>query len=179
MSMGAIIEHVRDHLRSALSLAVDQCGVQIGGNPPQRPASFYVAIDEVCVESDAKEHLREIFEIEIVVWRRLGTLPSDRRGDAHLRDDPYLATLQTLDDLEQSVILAIHANYTDITAATNTALGTGAPSGGDIFQMALFYQGRKRSELFPKRSDQANAQWLGRRLRFRGMTRVQAIDVAR
>lgn len=178
MSMGAILQEVRDHLRTALSLGADQCGIQIGGTPPEAAGNFYVAVDELGVESTAQQHLQENYQVEISLWRRLGQTPSDRSGEALLRDDPYLSGAQSLDDLERSVIKNLHANYTDITTAANTAIGAGANPNGDVFQLALYYAGRKRTETWQAAGKKKNPPtWLVRRLKFVGMNRVQALDV--
>ena len=177
MSMGAILQQVRDHLRSAMSLGVDQCDVRPGGMPTAAAGEFYVAVDELGVQSTAQSHLREQYEIEVSIWRRTGQYPDDRLSDVVLRDDVYLAGIQTLDDLERSVIKNLHANYTDITAAANTAIDAGAPGKGDIFQLALYYTGRSRSEVLDHNPKENPAPWLGRRLKFTGMIRVQATDV--
>jgi hypothetical protein len=179
MSMGAVLRQVRDHLRGAMPLAADQCGVQPAALPPESAGELYVAVDEVGVQSAARAHLSETYEIEVAVWRRAGQYPADRRGDAQLRDDPHLAGILTLDDAERAVIRHLHGNYLDVTAAASAAIGAGTSGNGDVFQLALYYQGRGRTEEHPPRGRHQVAAWLGRRLRFAGMTRVQARDLMR
>lgn len=178
MSMGAILKQVRDHLRDAMPLAADQCDIRPDGEPPQSAGELFVAVDELGVTSTARSYIEEQFEVEVAVWRRAGQYPADRIGDAQLSDDPYTAGLFTLDDLEREAIRRLHGNFTDVTAAVNTALGTGSGNAGDSFRLALYYEGRGRTEVLPpSRGAQQPAQWLGRRLRFVGMNRIQALDV--
>jgi len=175
--MGVVLKQVRDHLRTSMSLDVDQCDIRADGSPPGSAAEFYVAIDEFGVKSTARDHLSEVYEIEIAVWRRSGQYPADRRGDLTLPDDPYLAGILTLDDLERAVIKQIHANYTDITAAANTAIGAPSEGNGDVFQLALYYAGRGATEVLQHEENKDDSAWFGRRLKFAGMNRVQAVDV--
>ena len=177
MSMGAVLKQVRDHLRDALSLGVDQCGIQPDGVPPDSADEFYLAVNEMGVTSTAREHLLEEYEIEVSVWRRAGGYPADRRGDVQLSDDPYLAGILTLDDLERAVIRNLHGNYDDITVAANTAIGAGVGDGGDVFQLALYYAGRRGTEILQTGKEKHDPTWFGRRLKFVGMTRVQSISM--
>ena len=177
MSMGAILKQVRDHLRAAMSLDADQCDVRPGGVPTQSAGELFVAVDELGVVSTARSCLEEQFEVEVAVWRRAGQYAADRLGDAQLPDDPYTAGLSTLDDMERQVIGHLHGNFTDVPAAVNTALGTGTGTAGDAFRLALYYEGRGRTEMLPSPGKGQPAQWLGRRLRFVGMNRIQARDV--
>ena len=178
MSMGVILSQVRGHLRDALSLSADQCDVQPGGSPTEAAGEWYLAIDERGVESDARSHLSEEFEIEISIWRRLGQFPADRLGETQLHESEYLSAMHTLDTLERQVILKLHGNFESVTSAANTELGAGLPGGGDVFQLALYYEGRGRTETLPRSGSRQQPTWIGRRLRFRGMTRVQALSIA-
>ena len=175
MSMGVVLKQVRDHLRNSMSLGVDQCGIAPGGSPPETAAEFYIAIDESQVRSTARDHLNEVYEIEIAVWRRPGQFPADQQGDLTLADDPYLAGILTLDDLERAVIRNIHANYADVTAAANTAIGAPSEQAGDVFQLAMYYAGRAGTEVI-KHETGRDAAWFGRRLKFAGMNRVQSLS---
>jgi len=178
MSMGVILKIVRDSLQTALSLDKDACGVQSGGRPPNSAGELYLAVDELGVQSTARAHLREVYELEIALWRRGGQYADDRHGDVLLADDPYLAGVRTLDALERDVIRHVHGNYSDITAAANAEIGAGGGEAGDIFQLALYYVGRGRTETIPRPAADRTIDWIGRRLKFLGMTRVQALDIA-
>jgi len=176
MSMGALLQQVRTHLRNVVPLDADQCDIELLGQPRPSAGETYVGIRELRVRSLSREHLSEEYEIEVSIWRRLGAFPSDRQGDLALRDDPYLASVLTLDDLERAVIRNLHANYTDIMAAANETLET-----GDRFQLALYYTGRGPSEVVKSSSHHrqngtrtSGIAWIGRRLIFTGMNRVQS-----
>lgn len=178
MSMAAVLDEVCDHLRSALSLSAAECDIRPGGWPPRAAGEFYVAIDDLGVASAAREHLEEEYRIEVAIWRRAGQVPDDRLGDLARRGDPYVAALRTLDVLERAVLRALHANYAQIMAGANAALGAGETGGGDVFQLALYYTGRSRPETHPSRpSGERPLEWITRRLEFAGMNRVQPLDV--
>lgn len=174
MSMAAVLATVRDRLRTEIPLAVEQCGIQPGGTPPSTAGEMYVAVDELGVVSDGKCVLRETYSVEVCLWRRIGQFPGDRLGDVHLKEDPYVATARTLDVVERDVLRLIHANYLHIVAAANEAAAAGTPAGGDVFQLALYYEGRSRTESFRPAKGAWRDAWLGRRLKFSGLTRVQA-----
>ena len=178
MSMGIILSQVRTHLRETLTLSSDQCDIQPGGAPPEAAGEWYLAIDELGVANDARSHLAEEFSLEVAIWRRLGQFPADRRGELLLPESAYLEAMHTLDALERRVILNLHGNFGDVTAAANTALGAGTEGGGDRFQLALYYEGRQRAETLPRASSRRQPEWMGRRLQFRGMKRVQALAIA-
>jgi len=178
MSTGIILQQVRNHLRSAMSLDVDQCGIQPGGRPPHSAGELYVAVDDGGTTSDARNHLHEQYRIEVAVWRRAGQHPADRLGDVQLPQDPYLEQLLTLDQLERQVIQHLHGDFANVTAAANAEAATGTPGGGDVFQLALYYVGRDKTESIDAvPSATASTEWLGRRLSFSGMDRIQATDV--
>jgi len=46
-----------------------------------------------------------------------------------------------------------------------------------VFQLSLFYEGRRATEILRTSVDPDAPVWFGRRLRFAGMNRVQAVDV--
>jgi hypothetical protein len=178
MSMGIILNQVRSHLREALTLSSDQCDIQPSGIPPEAAGEWYLAIDELGVASEARDHLAEEFAIEVSIWRRLGQFPADRRGEALLPESAYLAAMHTLDGLERRVILSLHGNFGELVSGANAAVGAGQPGGGDVFQLALYYEGRGRAETLPRTTGRQQPQWIGRRLKFRGMNRVQSLSIA-
>lgn len=171
MIVGAILTRVRDHLRQALDLPDDQVDIRYAGLPPATAASPYVAIRELGVKSDGRSFLREEHQLEISLWRRATDLPDDVSADALYGDDAVLPDVATIDQLERLAIAALHGNDIAISQALNQSLGLGSGSAGDRFQLPLFYTGRKGTEL--------SRPWLGRRLHFTGLTRVQPIDVMR
>jgi hypothetical protein len=175
MSMGAVLKVVRDHLRNRLSLASGQCDVRPDGRPIDAAGDLYVCISEGGVQSESRLHLSERYEIEVSIWRRATAAPTDRQGDLLLPDDQYLANMTTLDDLERAVIAQVHGNDADIRQAANAVLISGGASG-DGFSVTLFYAGRGPSETFADHA-RANVGWIGRRLRFGGMLRVQPLSV--
>ena len=116
MSMGIVLSQIRNRLRDALSLSADQCDVQPGGRPPEAAGEWYLAVDELGVDSTARSHLAEEFAVEVAIWRRLGQFPTDRRGELLLHESAYLAAMHTLDNLERQVILSLHGNFADLVS---------------------------------------------------------------
>lgn len=179
MSMGMILLTVRDHLRDALSLPAAACEIQPGATPTPAAGEILVAIDEYRVESRSAAHLAEHYEIEVGIWRRVGQFPADRRGELLLPEAAYTHALQSLDVLERKVVTALHGNYEAVTQQMNTFYGLGAGEQGDIVQGAPLYRGRGRAEHWPPITQaHPKPNWLGRRLRFAGLRRVQGLDVA-
>jgi len=173
MSMGVVLKIVRDHIRNRLSLTGGQCDVRPDGRPIDVAGDLYVCISEGGVQSESRLHLSERHEIEVSIWRRATAVPTDRQGDLLLPDDQYVANLQTLDDLERAIIAHIHGNDADIRQAANALLTSGG-ANSDGFSVTLFYAGRGPSETFTDRP-RSSAEWIGRRLRFGGMLRIQPL----
>jgi len=168
MSTAAILKHLRDRLRGALSLAADQCAIAPTREPPSAAGPVFVGIADCGAAAEGEGHLAETVEIEITVWRRSGAWPRDRLGDALLPIDPYAAGLPTIEQIERAVIRAVHADRANLVAAINADLGPGDPP----LLQPLYYQGRGVSEVVYLREETNEDAWIARRLKFRGMLRV-------
>jgi hypothetical protein len=186
MSMGMGLHGVRDWLRTQFGWKENQCGVQYQCLPPATADQFYVAIDDAGVEvgPDETDALTEILNIEIGVWRRPGGKPADRLGMLKLPQDIYLAGIYTNTDLERMVLCptgaaknkgGLHKNYGFLTFV-NTLFGLPDDDLGAAFMDPLNFRGFSRFEsiAIPGQSTDPDV-FYGRRLRFRGLKRIQKV----
>ncbi len=167
------LQGVRDYLRTANTWTNKQCGIQEDGIPPPTTGGFYVALDEGGVndKSGISYYLGEYFDLNIYVWNRIGRVPADYQGEMLLRDDLYLAGIQTLEDLERNIIKDLHKNWA-VPAAINAQFGLPDGTKGDKFLKPLEYNGRSSSDTLTLPGQQ-QAAFKGRALRFRGLQRNQ------
>lgn len=172
MSMAMALEGTRDYLRNANSWDHTLCGIQFEARPPNRAGQFYVALDDggVSTGPDNTDALTEIYTIEVAVWRRPGHLPRDREGELQKVDDIYLSNIQTLHSLEREIIARLHNNYSLMTAV-NAQFSLPTGSMADKFLQPWVYRGRSKVEGMT--DDNGNRTFIGRRLQFRGMKRIQ------
>lgn len=178
MSMGMVLEGVRDWLRDRNEWSITECGVTDDGYPPARAGNFYIAVDEdgVDVGPERTNALTEIYKIEVTVWRRPGHLPKDFLGNIVLPEDRYLPEIKTLHDLERRVIYHLHgwrASTNTLRNFLNTKFNLPDVGRGDAFITELMSTGRGRKE---KHQVDDGMPFIGRRLRFRGLMRVQKIS---
>ena len=144
-----------------------------GSIPPGRAGQKYVALDDDGVDTgpDNTHALTEIFGLEIGVWRRPGHLPKDREWNMVIPEDVYLPEIDNLHKLERAVIFYLHQRW-DLVAYLNQKYGMPNSGSGDSFTGQLVYRGRSKIEAAI--GDEKN-RYIGRRLRFRGLRRVQKI----
>ena len=177
MSMAMALEGTRDFLRTENGWKLGDCDIQQGGNPTNTSRGRYIALDDAGVETvGADQHyLKETYIIEISIWTNTGTLPADMSGMAQLKADKYTTGRDTLDKLERAIVSQLHQRQ-EPRNQVNSQFGLPG-TDGCVFLMPWIYQGRSKNELQGQvQSGAANvAQWLGRRLRFRGFDRTQNI----
>lgn len=176
MSIGQLLTTVRTHLRTQLSLGVNQCGVQMSGMPPPAAGEKYVAIDDGGTEqrSGDEPYLTERYKLVISILRRAGVYPADRQGDLLVRET---TSVQSLEELERGVIKYIHGSQS-LRVTYNTALGAPDASLGEIAIMPLFYRGRGRTYIYtsPMEAGDGLHAWFRRDLNFSGMDRKQKLE---
>jgi len=169
------LEGTRDYLQSENSWTDHQCNLQQNAVPPPVAPQFYIALDDGGIENDSVEHfLRETYTMVVGVWFRVGAYPEDARGFMQLKTDLYRATIDTLNSLERKVLQNTHHIWALVTAV-NTQFSLPSAGDGDYFQSTWVYQGRSGNEITALPDQQGNA-YLGRRMRFRGMRRIQLVD---
>lgn len=182
MSMALLLEGVRDYLRSQNELpngdqwGRQQVGIQFKSMPPATAGQFFLSLDDGGVDapSNPSYYLKEIYTITIGVWRRMGTTPANRRGQQLLADDIYRDQITTLEDLERIAIKQLHEKPV-VTQSVNDQFGLPSEALGDRFQGRLYYTGRSTNETTGL-PDSPSEVFIGRKLRFRGMLRVQRIE---
>ncbi len=188
MSMAMVLEYTAVWFREKYSWTPQQCAVVHDCEPPAEAGQFFIGIDEAGVEPgpDNTDALTEIFTITVGIWRRPGYLGQrDRRGFMKLPDDMYVQGAYTLSDLERKVIIhkstlhaaeqnkdGLHNNWAFRTAI-NAAYNLPDLALGAEFTGCFHYKGRGRME--PLVVDEGNTAqaWMGYRLRFRGLERIQ------
>ena len=179
MSIEALLVAARNHLRTQLidlipgattSAAAAHIDIRPEGRPPARWAGFYIGLDEGRVQSTEKAFLREVYTIEVYVYRQTGEYSDDRHGDI------YTKNVNGLGVLERRVIRAIHNSHT-IMAAANAILADDARPG-DIIQQPLWYTGRGKTRYGATGADERSMKsFMQRVLPFSGGVRNQDIDI--
>lgn len=173
MSMGMVLEGVRDWLRDKNDWKVIECGVMMDTVPPNRAGQKYVAIDDDGIDTGPENThgLTEFYNLSIGIWRRPGHLPKDQQWNMVIPEDTYLPEISNLNDLERRVVFWLH-NRWDLAGWLNTKYSLPDAGKGDKFTGQLVYRGRSKIE--SAIGDEGN-RFIGRRLRFRGLRRVQKI----
>lgn len=194
MSMAFSLQYGAEWLRTKYGWTAQQCGVQFDCLPPNDAAQFYVALDDGGVEAgpDNVEALTEILNWNIGIWRKPEHLQlKDKRGNLQLPHDKYLVGAYTLHDLERKVLVSnptnklfgFHKNW-DFMKGLNERFGLPHQVDGDAYYTAMVYKGRGKMEmmgvdrgLLPDGSVDAQC-WFGYKMRFRGLPRTQATNLA-
>ncbi len=179
MSMAFVLEGVRDYLRTQNSWDKHQCQIQQNAVPTEVPnvaPQWYVAIDggPVTTSNPNNEYLGEEFALTAGVWWRIGAYAPDQRGVMELKTDIYRAGIDTLDKLERKAIKFLHHEWALLTAI-NTQFSLPDADLGDAFQSALSYTGRGPNEAVVLQNQEAPA-FMGRRLNFKGLLRIQYVQ---
>jgi hypothetical protein len=176
MSMGMALEGVRDWLRDRNGWTNMECGVMFRCIPPNRAGQKFIAIDDGGVETgpDNTHALTEIYTLEVGIWRRPGHLPKDMLGQSMLPEDLYLPEISTLNDMERRVIFWLH-NRWELLTYINGKYGLPDEGRGDNFIEKLSYRGRTKVETAQPDEGQPGLVFIGRKLRFRGLKRIQKI----
>lgn len=176
MSMAMLLEGTRDYLREQMPLKPEQCDVQHDSIPPWPSGQFYVTLEDTGVAAgpDDSYYFKEIYSIDIGVWRRPGELPKDRWGPFQFREDPYLPSVQTLDKIERR-ILALLTHKFAAMVDLNNRFGLPSEDLGENFSKPLRYRGRSgmQSKFPPEAGD---VFFIGRVLTLTGSTRLQKVE---
>jgi len=176
MSMGMGLHGTRDWLRKEHDWKENRCGVHFQCIPPATADQYYVALDDAGVDAGPEDTdaLTEILNLEIGVWRRPGGKPADRLGLLKLPSDLYLANIYTNTELERLVILSLHQNW-KIWTFINTLFKLPDDDLGAGFQDRFVFRGYSRFESIAIPGGNDATAFYGRRLRFRGLKRVQNV----
>lgn len=182
MSMSALLQAVRDTLRTSLVTAMpggvgtyakNYVDIRCNGAPIGIAGEWFVAIDEGAIRSTERACLKEEYGVIVTITHRQTVYPRDRSQGV------YLDTSHGLDVLERLCITAIHGSHT-VRSAANTAGGFPDNATGDSFIIPLYYTGRGPTR--PEDGSWAGmepeaATFLVRSLNFQGALRTQAFDI--
>ena len=187
MSIQALLAAVVTELQTDLSADFPQHADNIGnfiaiqpnGNPPATAGEWYVSVDGMSVSSDARNFLRETYNVKVYISKKTAKYDTDRMGKA------YSDNAEGLEQLELRVRGHLHANE-NVRITANTNVGAPGP-GGDVFQRPLYYQGRSNTRYQDSGWNHSKANkrtgtapdhgWLVRELTFTGADRIQALNV--
>lgn len=138
MSLSALLTAVRNQVRTELSAAPIsllsvECDIWPDGQPPPSFGQRYISVHPTAWrKGPSGDFVRGIFEeysVSCTITRRNPVLPRDR-----LTTNLFLESLVGLEALAREIMVAVHDNWTVITAA-NTAI-----SGTDKIIEALWWQ---------------------------------------
>lgn len=181
MSMAMVLEGSQDFLRQLYEWKPTECVVAPETLPTASAGPFFIGIDEGSVEGgeENSHKLKEVFNIEIGIWRRPHNLPKDRWREYLKVQNMYLPEVATLDTLERQVITALHGygkrnGGPSLWEFINTKFQLPISGRGDRFNGTLMYKGRGKSEVISLPAEEGGGEFYGRRLRFRGLDRTQS-----
>lgn len=174
-----VLEGAQDFLRVLNNWKPTECVVAPETMPIATAGQFFVGIDESSVEGgEENTHaLKEIFNIEVGIWRRCGQFPKDRWREQLKTQNIYLPEVATLDTLERQVLTTLHGygrrSGPSLWEFINAKFGLPVTGLGDKFNGTLMYRGRNKSEVISLPKEEGGGEFYGRRLRFRGLHRTQ------
>lgn len=170
----AMLEAVRNHLRTQLNLADHECQIEFDDMAPATVGDLYVVVLPGGV-SDGPAHrgghvIDELVDVDITVVKRATAKPRD------LHREVYLRNLTSLNDIIQQVRDAVDFSYTVNDAANVIILRDSLSSEG--FVEPLKYAGidkrpqRVGGDYFAATTEPAAG--LKRTVYFRGARRIQS-----
>lgn len=176
--MAMLLEGTRDYLREKMPLKATECDVQHDSMPPWPSGQFYVTLEDNGTASgpDVSYYLKEIFSVDIGIWRRPGPLQKDRWGTFQFRDNQYLGSVQTLDRIERRIIELLH-NKPAAMVDLNNRFGLPNEEAGDRFSAYFRYRGRSGMEnkFPPEQGASDDIMFIGRTMSFTGSMRLQSV----
>lgn len=177
MSMAWALEGVGLWLCDQAEWPKKQVAVQFQAMPPAISVDWHISIDDggVTTAPEGNYYLTETYEIVLGIWKRVtGQFHSDLSGNILLSSDIYRPNAVMLDELERKCIKHLHQNWTMI-GELNARYGLPVEGKGDSFRGTLAYQGRTPNQPIGTAVGGDAIAWIGRKLKFRGLMRTQAI----
>lgn len=117
---GALLQAVRDRIRSQLSYENSKCDVQVDGMPPPFAGEFYVAVHPAEWRADVEViPLDEHMGIDVTLTMRLSHVPRD-----HLGGSLFLLALTGLNARLRAIIRQISMVYSVMDTANANIIGT-------------------------------------------------------
>lgn len=133
MSVAALCEAVRNHLRTQLSLDNGECDVEQSAQPPPFIGKRFVSVHPTYWRpaGNFDDGLHEIIGLDCTLTFAAAQFPQDRIGG-----ELFLKALTGMEKLARDIVLQIDRSYT-VMAAANALI----TSGTDKFQVPLFWEG--------------------------------------
>jgi len=183
-SMTRAMEGTRDWLISqsgikwgtgaALPLNKDNCFLAHMAIPQKITGQFAICIDDAGVESGNMNNFydREMYSINIGIWRRVGRVPKDRMAQQMIIDNEIYSSLaQTLADNERELKMALHCN-TEVPVWLNSKYALPDEDEFlDRFIQYWVYRGRSGNEVHV--IDDSGHRIFGRVMKFDGLTVIK------
>ena len=182
--IGLFLDKIREQLSHQNAWELQFCNVQFETFPPYTSPEWYVGIDDNGISQTAPEdsnYMREVAQIQIGVWRRQGVTPRDQSGNQLLYYDPYRPDRVTLDQMENKVKSALVGlpQRNELVDAINEIIENNPDEFGYCVTKPLRYMGRSKSEVYVPPAHVGGDDiptYLGRRLNFTGLDRIQEYD---
>ncbi len=154
-------------------------GVEFGAYPPPVASDWYIAMDYAGESQTAgmqQYFIREEYSFLFGIWRRQTEVPRDRLGRMNLRTDLYRPQATTIQAMSRALIKTIHQKF---WLTTEVGLKIDAhESYGNKPIAPLIYLGSGANEEYTVDSMRTGdvETFIGRRLKFRGLTRQQTVE---
>lgn len=176
--------------RSKLSLDARFCDLQWDGLPPADGPEYYIAInDGGCFTTNPPEaeYINEEYRLQIAVWMRAAVMPNDRLGSLLAWTNRYQGNDRyTLGQVSRLVIkvFAFGDSRWEFRDQLNDIINADTATFGDCIRTPLRYIGTSAPERYtPIWFDASQKKdgpiFIGRRIVFAGLSRLQGLDVAR
>lgn len=154
-------------------------GVEFGAHPPPTASDWYIAMDfggESQTAGPQQHFLREEYSLIFGIWRRQTEIPRDRLGRLNLRTDLYRPQATTIQAMSRALIKNLHQQFWLVTEI-NLKLAANEVYGNKVLS-PLVYLGSGANEEYTVDSMRTNdvETMIGRRMKFRGLRRIQTIE---
>lgn len=193
--IGLILEQTVGFLQDKLGLDSQFISLQIGGNPTATSPAIFMGVYDEGITNDARpdaQFIREVINVTVGCWVRGGSLPPDRQGQHMGWTKRYhIGGRPSLDKVCRDV-LQLLAGETgpqggprwQLVKRINDVIDATPGTYGDCIVQPLRYVNMGSLERYSPpwmhNSESAGHNlFFGRRVRFRGMERTQAMEHAR
>lgn len=147
MSLSALLQATRDHLRSKLDIAPKECDCQPDGQPQPMFGSRYIAVHPTAWtpgDTQIDHGLDELFGVTCTITIRTPPVARDR-----LMGEKFLKSLTGIEAAARAVAVAVHQNY-DLMNDANAKIG-----GDHKLIQPLFWDGTQ----VPSRMETGSWVW--------------------
>lgn len=169
MSQQALLQAVRNHLISQLTLGNDQCDIMPEGRPIPGMGQFFYAVDDGGVEVANTEFLSERYSVDVTVTVRTGQFPSDRRRLL------VVTATSGIDARCDAIKSKLHGSYTVMDAANVLITGSVNKFQRPLRLMSISAASYRGADWAGSAND--NDCFVTRTLRFGDALRVQDLDI--